>query len=445
MTTNNHTAITTGAAANASTINTPLGQLDSKMGNVSALTTTTTTSLVAAVDELHGEHGTLSSLTTTAKSTFVAAINEVDANADTAGTNASTALTRIGTLASLTTDEKTNLVGAVNEVDSHADTAQTTANTASTNASTALTRIGTLGSLTTTEKSNLVGAVNEVDANADTAGTNASTALTNIGTLGSLNTTNKTNLVAAVNELEAEINTLQSDILDKGAVNLTAASTVATTALRRVYRVSGGANIQTITPQSGDSTEVVHFICLGTWNLITGGNIARAYEPAINEVVTLVYDNVSDLWYFQIEDLPNLSTTAKGNLVDALNEVYSNVGTLASLNTTVKTSAVAAINEVNTLAGWDNAAVVNKTAAGTLTLNAGVSRYNVSGATAISTINWSAGIPTVIYLMDSGAGQMTIFYDDGNIVGAGLSGENTHGNYAVVCLVYNSGTWQKVI
>ncbi len=55
MSTNNHTAISTGAAANASTINTPLGTLDAAIGNLTTLTTTAKTSAVAALNELDAD------------------------------------------------------------------------------------------------------------------------------------------------------------------------------------------------------------------------------------------------------------------------------------------------------------------------------------------------------------------------------------------------------
>ena len=49
MTTNNHTAISTGAAANASTINTPLGALDAAIGNRATLSIAGTPSVVSAI------------------------------------------------------------------------------------------------------------------------------------------------------------------------------------------------------------------------------------------------------------------------------------------------------------------------------------------------------------------------------------------------------------
>ena len=47
----------------------------------------------------------------------------------------------------------------------------------------------------------------------------------------------------------------------------------------------------------------------------------------------------------KIGTLSNLNTTAKTNLVAAINELVSNQGALSSLSTTTKTSLVAAINE----------------------------------------------------------------------------------------------------
>lgn len=58
---------------------------------------------------------------------------QMKANADSAssaGSDATSANTKIGTLANLTTTAKTDLVSAINEVDSNADTAQNTANQA---------------------------------------------------------------------------------------------------------------------------------------------------------------------------------------------------------------------------------------------------------------------------------------------------------------------------
>ena len=52
MSTKNHTPITVGSPANSSTFNSPLGQLDSALGDLSQLTTTAKTDVVSAINEL---------------------------------------------------------------------------------------------------------------------------------------------------------------------------------------------------------------------------------------------------------------------------------------------------------------------------------------------------------------------------------------------------------
>ena len=84
--------------------------------------------------------GDLSTLTTTAKSSLVAAINEVDSNTDT-----NTAI--IGSLTNLNTASKSNLVSAINEIE------VTVGNN--------INDLGSLSSLTTTDKSSIVAAINE--------------------------------------------------------------------------------------------------------------------------------------------------------------------------------------------------------------------------------------------------------------------------------------------
>lgn len=55
MTTYSHTPVVTGAAANAATINSPIGQLDGAIGSLAALTTTDKASTVAAVNEVRAQ------------------------------------------------------------------------------------------------------------------------------------------------------------------------------------------------------------------------------------------------------------------------------------------------------------------------------------------------------------------------------------------------------
>lgn len=55
MSTYNHTPVATGAAANAAVVNSPIGQLDGAIGQLSALTTTVKTSTVAAINEIRSQ------------------------------------------------------------------------------------------------------------------------------------------------------------------------------------------------------------------------------------------------------------------------------------------------------------------------------------------------------------------------------------------------------
>lgn len=85
----NFTAIATGAAANAATVNAPLGQLDTAIGALSGLPTVDKSSIVASIVELqadtNGQIGTLASLTTTDKDSLVEAVNELYAKTITGG------------------------------------------------------------------------------------------------------------------------------------------------------------------------------------------------------------------------------------------------------------------------------------------------------------------------------------------------------------------------
>jgi lysophospholipase L1-like esterase len=110
MTTFNHGTITTGAAANAATFNTPLGELDAAIGNRAAIGIAGTPTISAALGA--------AALTTTAQ-TVLGAINEHDAE--------------IGTVSTLSTTSKV-LVGAINEIYTDVYTALDTDGTLKANA-----------------------------------------------------------------------------------------------------------------------------------------------------------------------------------------------------------------------------------------------------------------------------------------------------------------------
>ena len=138
---------------------------NASVGNLSELQTTNKGTVVAAVNEVHGEAAAAQSAAASAAS---------DASSANAGVN--TLNGKVGDLSNLTTDAKNNLVAAVNEVDAHADAAQTAANQAASAAAQAATaasqaassadaasgKVGDLSSLQTQSKNNVVAALNEV-------------------------------------------------------------------------------------------------------------------------------------------------------------------------------------------------------------------------------------------------------------------------------------------
>lgn len=90
-------------------------------------------------------------------------------NADAKGTQANG---NIGNMSDLTTTATTDLVSAINEVDAHADTNATNISNNTTDIATNTSAIGTIANLQTTDKTNLVNAINEVKGVNDTQNTN---------------------------------------------------------------------------------------------------------------------------------------------------------------------------------------------------------------------------------------------------------------------------------
>lgn len=88
---------------------------DNKIGNLSDLTTSVKSSVVAAITEVVSDMGDLSDLDSSVKTSLVAAINEALGNAQTAQNS-------VGTLSSLTTTAKTSAVAAINELNSKIQT-----------------------------------------------------------------------------------------------------------------------------------------------------------------------------------------------------------------------------------------------------------------------------------------------------------------------------------
>lgn len=217
--------------------------------------------------------GDLSSLTTTDTSSIVSAVNEIDKHTD---TNTSA----IGDLSSLTTTSKTNLVSAINEVDRKCDT-----NTS--NISTNSSAIGTLSNLSTTEKSNLVGAINEVV----TRSTNAVSKLGQISYVSydSITPTSNYTLESDVNSIQLTLN--HTEILDSLSGQI---------ALKNTFALTGGTAklLVTLNQPSGRTFQGGH--CLGLLSngeacelTILGGTNIKIYAKSPNThsagTITAIY------------------------------------------------------------------------------------------------------------------------------------------------------------
>lgn len=147
-----------------------VNQLYDNDGNLAALTTTHTLTLVGAINELVTSIGSTTLLSSADKTSLVAALNELWG--------------RVGELTSLTTVDQTSTVAAINEV---------------------VTQRGPLTSLTTTDTSSLVAAINELDAAIAAVSAGAGSIDDGVTTTSTTWSSQKTNdeIVLAINNLVA--------------------------------------------------------------------------------------------------------------------------------------------------------------------------------------------------------------------------------------------------
>lgn len=279
-------AITGMDNSTGNVISTALLNLDSALGNRTALTTTADQDLVVAINELDAEHGALSSLSTSAKSTFVASINEIFADIGnvTAGNMGTTAST---------------LTTAVAELEAEIDTLNT--------------KVEPAQSLTTSA-STLADAINEHDAEIGTVTT---------GAMG----TSASTIVTAIKEITDELGNVTA-----GAMG-TSASTIVTAIAEHETQIN--ANKAAIDSDTG----VVNAANMGT--------VAHTIVNAINELHTQIDNLDSDGSTNPVGAIASLTTTVKSSIVNAINSLDSDVGTRTSLNTTADQNLVVAINEVS--------------------------------------------------------------------------------------------------
>jgi len=177
--------------------------------------------------------------------------------------------------------------------------------------------VGTLTSLTTTAKTDLVSAINEVKSDIPNISGYATTSAlgttnTNVGTLSNLNTSTKTDLVSAINSVNTALET-------------------------------ANGTITTNTTNIGNNTTSIGTINTNIGTLSSLNTTAKTIVPAINEVL----GDLSN--YATTSSLSNYATTAAlGTANGNISTNTNNIGILGNLDTTAKTDLVSALNEIYT-------------------------------------------------------------------------------------------------
>lgn len=77
----------------------------------------------------------------------------------------------------------------------------------------------------------------------------------------------------------------------------TLASATTITVSSSIHHVTGSASISTITPVATFAGGAVYLINDGSWQFVSGGNIATPYIPGAGELVTVVYSTDTQKWY----------------------------------------------------------------------------------------------------------------------------------------------------
>jgi hypothetical protein len=303
---------------------------------------------------------------------------------------------KIGTLSSLDTNAKGSVVASLNELKARSDASD--AGIASVN--TALgsevvardaadaqlgSKIGDTTALATTAKSSLVAALNELYTNLGAEATSrqsGQTTLTNkVGDLSTLSTSTKSSLVGALNEV---LTLLSSEVTNRTDADTALSGQIATL---QALVSSDDVNLDTVqeiidTIKANksllDSVTVNKLNVSDVVDSLTSNAAAKALSANQGRVLKALIDGLSSAVATEIEArtnaiaavesqigvIGNLTTTAKSDLVVAVNEVKADlsseaasrtsadqaidakIGTLASLTTTAKGNLVAALNEV---------------------------------------------------------------------------------------------------
>ena len=346
------------------------------------------TTLTDAINELRDSVGTLASLSTVSQNAF-AAINELDAELGTITSGA------MGTTAS-------TVSGAILELEQEIDTLNDSMgsgglNTTGQNIVAAIneheTDIGTVGNLTTTATA-LTTAVNELDAE--------------LGTIsaGAMGTTAST-VSGAISELEVEIDTLNTKVEPGQALTTTA--TTLSDAINELDSDIGARPYTGLTTTAKTLTGGINELDaeIGAASLTTSATTLRG---AINEHetdITTLNDSMGS---------GGLNTTGQ-NVVDAINELDSDIGSRPAINlTTTSKTLTGGINELDAEIG-----------ASSLTTAANTLSGAINELNAMSTDSVDEGSTNIYYTtarVDSDLGDILV-------EGEGIDITNGSGTYTI--------------
>lgn len=353
--------------------------IQTKIGDLSTLTTSDKTSVVNAINAVaaggsaaDGKIGDLSTLTTTDKSTVVAAINEVNAavaaeksraegveaglasdiaaeQARAEGAEATLTsdlaaeVTRAkgveGNLASLTTDVKSSLQAAINEVDAHADAAAAAAASASSAVAAEQARAeGVEGGLRT-------------DVDAATAAIAAETArATGVeGSLASLTTTAKGSLVAAINENKASVDTEKARALAAEAQVASDAADALAAEVSRAQGVEGNLASLSTTDKSSlvnAINEVAEAAGEGTGALKDAINGQRFKEVSASAALTHTFTHNLNSSFVQAQVWVKDDNDIFRNDIVAVEETSANVITVTLTEARIVKIVVQALDDL---------------------------------------------------------------------------------------------------
>ncbi len=174
-----------------------------------------------------------------------------------------------------------------------------------------------------------------------------------IGDNDTLSTTDKTTLVAAINEVLTQL----GDITSLSTTDKTSAVAAINEVLTQLGDISSlDATFVSVTNLVAACNNLVNRIGdLTTLSTTAKNNLV----VAINEVNSSLGQAISDL-AGEVGDLTALSTTEQSNLVGAINELVTSIGDLTALSTTEQSNLVGALNEVVTSVTTVDSRVTNE-------------------------------------------------------------------------------------